>query len=374
MNFELIFTALYSDIDIVLIHNSGVEHPMKRSLVALIPVLALAITIVGCGNKKGSGPVTIKKFDTYDDPVLKFSVRYPTDWPKGIQPGSQAVFYSSEAITDGFTRYDARQQTGAKIDVRAMLGGQEAMDSSIAELKRPFTEQSVFQAPQQTTLNGMPATKLSYGFDVDETKFTAERYYIIKDGVVTYFETAVIGTYADYAAVFDTARASFKPGMVASRAATNDSSGAAVKDSDLVEPPAATMKPYSNAYFSIQYPSNFSPGSAHAGGAASSTNFSGARNDSYFQVDVIEPKDDATLSAIVEGNKKNYGGRAAAAASVGGMKGYVFSYNGGRDVSSRAYFAGAGKRIYRITVNWYTPQKDLYLPAFEKAIATFQAK
>ncbi|HVZ40826.1 MAG TPA: hypothetical protein VHI13_16220 [Candidatus Kapabacteria bacterium] len=346
---------------------------MKRSLLALIPLLALSSIIGGCGDKKGSGPVTAKSYETYNDEILKFSVRHPAEWAKGVQPGVEAVFYSSTSVGDGFTRYEPKGQRGAKVDVGSMLGGQEAMNKSIEDLKAPFTDPNVVKAPEQTTLNGMPATKISYSFDVEDTKFTAERFYVMKDSVVSFIETAVIGNYNDYAGIFDTARASFKPGTVAARtAAAHDSTGAR-KDSDLVEPPSATMKAFGGSNFSIQYPSNFTPGTARAGGAIESKNFSGARNDSYFQIDVIAAKD-MTLQEIVDQNKKSYGGRAASPASVGNLKGFVFNYNGGKDVSSRAYFAMSNGKLYRITMNWFRAQQESYLPAFEKALATFQAK
>lgn len=347
---------------------------MKRSLLALIPVCALSALLGGCGEKEQSGPVTAKNFTTYTDEFLKFSVRYPSDWKPGISAGSQAVFYSNAAAADGFIRYEPNKQRGAKIDVGAMKGGQEQMNEAINQLKDPFTDPAVFKAPEQVTLNGMPATKISYSFDVEDTKFSAERYYVVKDSVVSYVETAVIGNYEDYASIFDTARASFKPGQIAMIAPRTDSTGAvtAVGDSDLVEPPAATTKAYAGPHFSINYPSNFSPGTSRAGGAKASMNFAGARNDSYFQIDVIDPKG-IELEKIVDENKKNYGGKAASAANVAGNKAYVFNY-GSKDVGSRAYFLMANGNLYRITVNWFKPQQDSYLPAFEKAIASFKAK
>lgn len=345
---------------------------MKRSLLAFFPILALSV-LTGCGDKTDSGPVKVKKYDQFSDEILKFSVRYPADWAKGIQPGAQAVFYTESAISNGFTQYEPNGQKGAKIDVGSMPGGQEVMDKSIETLKEPFTDPKVFQAPEQTTLNGMPATKLSYSFDVDDTKFTAERYYVLKDSVVSYIETAVIGNYSDYKSVFDTALASFKPGAIAMRAVAASDSTGAKQDTDLVEPPSTTMKSYGGKFFSIDYPSNFAPGTAGGGGSLSSTNFSGARNDSYFQIDVIDPKG-MELQAIVDQNKRNYGGRAASATTVGGQKAFVFNYSGGKDVASRAYFVLAGGRLYRITVNWFRPQQELYLAAFDKAIGSFRAK
>jgi len=346
---------------------------MKRSLLALIPVLTLAVAVAACGGKKESGPVAAKSFAQYTDEFLKFGVRYPSDWKAGVSAGSQAVFYSNAAAADGFIRYEPNKQRGAKIDVHAVKGGQEDLNKSIAELKDPFTDPKVFKEPEQVTLNGLPATKISYSFEVEDTKFTAERYYVMKDSVVSYLETAVIGDYNDYAAIFDTARASFQPGMVTSVAPRVDSNGTVTRiDSDLVEPPAATMKTYSGPQFSIEYPSNFNPGTSRAGGALASMNFAGARNDSYFQVDVIDPKG-IELDKIVDQNKKNYGGKAPSATTVGGQKGYVFNY-GGKDVGSKAYFVIANSKLYRITVNWFRAQQASYLPAFDKAVASFKAK
>ena len=166
---------------------------MKRSLMALIPVLAVSVMAAGCGGKKESGPVVAKNFSEYTDQFLKFSVRYPSEWKSGVSAGSQAVFYSSPEVADGFMRYEPNKQRGAKIDVHAIKGGQEELNKSITELKEPFTDPKVFKEPEQVTLNGMPATKISYSFEVEDTKFTAERYYVMKDSVVTYLETAVIG-------------------------------------------------------------------------------------------------------------------------------------------------------------------------------------
>lgn len=347
---------------------------MKRSLLALVPALAVAAIVAGCNGKKEEGPVTVNSYAEYTDEILKFSIRYPSDWAKGIQPGTQAAFYSSPTISDAMSQYAPGGQRGAKVHVHAIVGGEPEMQASINELKGQFTDASVMKAPEQINMNGTPATKIRYEFEVEDTRFTAERYYVVRDGAVTYLETAVIGNYDSYAAVFDSARASFRPAAIAAR--TVDTSGTATPstpaDTQLVEAPSPDMKGYSGQHFSIQHPGNFSP-TSRSGGTIASVIFSGARNDSYYQVDVIDPKG-MELAAIVEQNKRNYGGRAASAASVGNQKGYVFNYSGGKDVASRAYFALANGKLYRITMNWYTPQQSNYQPAFEKALGTFQAK
>ncbi len=353
---------------------------MKRSLSTSLPVLALAALMIGCGGKEENKPVTVSEYKEYSDPVLKFGVSYPADWAQGIQPGSRAVFYSSKEVADGFSTFQPNNQRGAKIDVGGMKGGTEAMNADIANLKGMFTDQSVLKAPEQTTLAGMPATKISYSFDVEDTKFTAERYYVIKDSVVTYLETAVIGNYDNYKPVFEKVMASFKPGAAQTAApataAPGDTSAAAPKDSALVEPPSANLKPYAGPHFSINYPDNFDPSTGGGRGLVSSVTFSGARNDSYFRVDEMDIKGskDLSLDKAVDQVKGSYGGKAPASATVGGQKAAMFNYSGGKDVSSRAYFVMANGKLFRITLNWFTPQQSLYLPAFEKSLATFSAK
>jgi hypothetical protein len=349
---------------------------MKQSLLKAFPVLAIAVIMAGCGGKEDSTPVTVSSYTEYSDPVLKFSVRYPEGWKQTNSQGKQVVIVSGSRVFDAFATFEPQGELGAKIEVGAQAGDDAAVDKSIQELRSTFTDASILKGPEAGTVNGMPAKKVSYSFDVSDVKFTVERYYVVKDGMMTYLETGVLGNFAKYATVFDSVRASFHPAQPLQPVVTQvDTTGGAVqpKDTDLVEPPSAEMKSYSGSHFSISYPSNFEQGSAGAGGALASVMFSGARNDSYFQVDVIDPKG-LDLDKIAEQNKKAYGGRAASPTSVGGQKGYVFSYNPGKNVTSRAYFTMVNNKLYRITMNWFTPQANLYQDAFQKALGSFKAK
>jgi hypothetical protein len=358
----------------------GVAGSMKQTLLKAIPVLAIAVIMSGCGGKEESAPVTVSSYTEYSDPVLKFAVRYPEGWKQTASQGKQVAFVSSSRVYDAFATFEPQGELGAKIEVGGGPGDDAAVDNSIQELRSTFTDASVLKGPEATTLNGMPAKKVSYSFDVGEVKFTVERFYVAKDSMMTYLETGVMGNFANYATVFDSVRASFRPAQPLQPAAGStmpvDTTGGAVqpKDSDLVEAPAADMKSYSGSHFSISYPSNFEQGSAGAKGAMASVMFSGARNDSYFQVDVIAPPEGLDLDKIAEQNKKAYGGRAGTPTSVGGQKGYVFSYNPGKNVTSRAYFTMANNKLYRITMNWFTPQANLYQDAFQKALGSFRAK
>ncbi|MDB5034591.1 MAG: hypothetical protein JWQ98_1832 [Chlorobi bacterium] len=348
---------------------------MKRSLLALVPAITIAALMVGCKGKVDDQPPVVKGYTTFTDELAKFSVRYPSDWKPANQAGTQVDIYSRTSVADAFSSFKPNKERGAKIEIRSVKGDQAAMDSSISELHAQFTDASVFKAPEKTSINGMPATKLSYGFEVEDTKFQAERYYVVTEGSMTYLETAVIGEYANYAAIFDTARASFKPGVFSITRTSTDTSnaGGAVRDSQIVEVASPDLKPFSNPNFQISYPGNFSP-TTRAGKKLADVSFSGLRNDSYFQVGVDKLPDGVTLDKVVESNKGRFGGHPAAKTTLGGQPAYIFSYQGAKDVSSRAYFMAAGGKLYQITANWYKPQEANYLPAFEKALQSFKAK
>lgn len=336
---------------------------MKKILVLVLLVLA---SIISACKKDAPKPETVSSYTEYSDPSLKFGVKYPKGWAQAVDPGKVAMFYSSEKIQSGFTDFDPQGERGAKIMVGSMIGGDAELQTSIEGMKSVFTDPNVFKNEGITTLNGMSATKVSYAFDVEDTKFKAERYYVIKDSVITYLETGVIGNYDDYKVIFDEVQKAFVTGSIAKAAAvvtTNDSANA--KPADLTEPPSTTLKSFSSPNFTIQHPANFSPTNGNKG----TVTFTGARNDCSIQIDILDPKGIA-LDKIVEQNKKAYKS-AASATKVGNLPGFVFNYNGGKNVASKAYFAMNGVKLYRITVNYFIPQKDNYLPVFEKCISTF---
>ncbi|MBC8144602.1 MAG: hypothetical protein H7X80_03390 [bacterium] len=312
-------------------------------------------------------------YKEYVDPAVNFKVSYPDGWVSSITAGSRAIFYSSNEIADGFATFEPKGNHGAKIEVMAKAGDAALVETMITELKEVFTDPNAVKAPEQTTVNGLPATKVTYTAPLGESgSITAERYFIVTDGMVTYLETAVIGTYDDYKAIFETVRKGFQPARIATATpAEGDTTGTATpavtRDSIVTDPPSTEMKSYSGSGFSMNYPSNFDATTSGGG-----TIFTGARADSRVQVNSQDAKD-VPLDQIVEASKKNYGGRAGAKTTVGGKPAYVFSYGSG-GASARAYYTMAGNRLYVISTSWFTPQSDLYQPAFEKMLASFRAK
>lgn len=336
---------------------------MIRARLVLTLALTAALLAGGCGKGDPQPPAKPAGYTSYDDPTFKFAVRYPSNWKPGFNTGV-AAFYSSAEIGDAFHNFTPGELTGAKIEVRAFQGGEAAMKGNSDTLMKSF-EDGVVKGPEQVQLAGRPATKYTYAFQVGETDFKAERCYVMEGDVVTYFETAVFGKYDDYKAMFDTAMASFRPGMMTT--VKRDSSGK-MTGGDLVDPPATEMKDFSNAHFSMKYPANFS-NSSGGNGKLSSVKFMAKRPDSYVQVDVDEAKGE--LNAIVDANKGRLGN--ASPASVGGQKAMVFS-QADAETTGKFYFMVANGKLYRITVYMFTPQKASYLGPFEQMLASFKAK
>lgn len=344
---------------------------MKRTLLAL-GTIVLAVGIGACNaENKDTKPVTVSSYKEYTDRDMQFTVSYPDGWVMSIA-GSRAVFYSRPEIAEGFSTFEPKGQTGGKIEVHAQPGDAALVEQNINDIRGLFTDASAVKAPTQTTVNGLPATMISYSANLGGDVITAERYYIVTDSVMTYLETAVIGNYDDYKSVFETVRKNFQPGRRATASATPGDTAAAAPpaaktDSVVTDPPSSEMKTYSGASFSMSYPANFD---ATSGGDG--TIFSGARADSRVQVNKYDSKGVA-LDQIVEASKKNYGGRAATKTTVGGQPAYVFTFGSGA-ASGRAYYVVSGKSLFVISTSWYTPQSDLYRPAFEKMIASFRPK
>lgn len=335
---------------------------MKRLLLPLLPLLAL---VVGCSGDEGPEPV--KKYNAYSDPVLKFSVNYPDGWASSNAAGT-VLFLSSPTLNDAFAKYDPGEMQGAKIEVHAAKADPAGMADSIKAFKASFSDQGIFK-DDQVQLGGKPATRVTYAFPVGETEFKAERYYVASGNAITYLETAVFGNYAAYNAIFDSVKAGFKPAEVAAAPTGGGSDSGAVQETDLVAPPAADMKGYSGSHFNLSYPSNFNQMSS-SGGRLASVKFIGDRVDSYVQVDVNESTN--PLQQHADAIKGKFGGGKAT--TIGGQPGMVFNFKGGANVTGRIYLTKTGNKLYQITVTWFTPQANLYLPAFDKVIASFKGK
>lgn len=333
-------------------------------------LLALAMIVVVAGCVRKATPTPVDGLELVKDDVRKFEVKIPSNWIKQVQKGDLIVAYSQPGTSRRFLDF-GKGEGGAKVELRAItLDSTRTIDTLIKNSKLEFEDKLDRYKTDKTTMGGKQATKLYVKFDQEDGEYRSEAYFAENDGVVTILTLAVFGnTFDDYADTFKEILGSVK------LARKPD----APKGPDTLaptgpEPPSDTLRSYSAPDFAIQIPQNFDGKKSAASGMLSSVNFVGSRLDCNIQIDVFDASKQKNLEKILLQNKPNYGGTNPTGQTISGTKAAYFSYNPSGTVSSRAYFAVKGAKLFRITVNWYKPEQGTYLPIFEKCISTISFK
>lgn len=328
----------------------------------------LSVVLWGCGGAKKAEPTAINGLETYKDETLGFGIRYPSNWSLRKQAGAQAVIFSSDNAVDRFSKYDADGIAGARISISAIEAKGKTLDQFIAENKE-FSVDSLYSAPEKITINGVQGTKISCALDLLDGKYQSEKYFAMKDSTyLTVLELSAFGS------TFDTYRKSFDEIIASATLAVAPPPKTAQIDTikKEPEPPSETMRSISGNGFSINVPENFTGTRTSVKGTLASANYVGSRFDCSIQVDVFDASKQQNLDKIVADNKARYKATNATATTVSGAKAYSINYSFAKDVSSRVYFTIKGDKMFRITLNWYKPQESIYLPIFEKSIASFK--
>lgn len=335
-----------------------------RTLTLAVLCFALA---AGCTRKAKPAPIDELKLVT--DELRSFSMSVPSNWFKQQRTGDLILASTSKTIGQRFMNFGAGDG-GAKVEIRALvLDSVTTMDTVISRFKLEFEDDLDRYTAETAQLGGKPAKKLTVKFDQIDGEFQSVAYFAEQDSIVTMVQFAAFGnTFGDYQERFNEILATVK---LAKRPAPIEQPKVAAPTGP--EPPSDTLRVYNAPDFSIQIPQNFE-GKKGTVSALSSMNFLGSRYDCTIQVDVFDAKDQKNLNKIVEQNKGRYGGGSAAATTIDGEKAYYFSYNPAANVSSRAYFTVKNGKMFRVTLNWFKPEQSVYLPLFERCLATMDIK
>ena len=100
----------------------------------------------------------------------------------------------------------------------------------------------------------------------------------------------------------------------------------------------------------------------------------GGPADCIINVTVTDASKQNNLDRIVEQNKKLYKASASSPAKVGGETGAFIEDSPVKDVRRRTYFAVKGSKLYKVTLQWYKPEQEIFLPSFEKSFASLTLK
>lgn len=323
--------------------------------------LLTALLIAGCAEKKLE-PVPVGEMTDYKDPGYGFKISYPKEWRQLGNTG-KAVFAKSQDVVEKFQN-PASGEEGAMVAADVMLYEGKKADELIAAAKEELKQGATLGPDEQVTVGGKPGTKIPYSIPVTKKK-SIMGYEIFIPGDTALYKLDVVGygdQFAAHAAVFEAMLKSYELPVIV------------IKKSD-VWAASPNLEPYSCDFFTIQYPDNLVIVEAKKGKFDLAVERRADRFDCTIHIDVFGAQK-LTLEKVWEQNKSRYKAKKTGQSTIDGNPAQWVEYTGSaaNKVDSKAYFIVKNDKVIRITINYYAPQKDIYLPGFEKSVASLKLK
>ena len=339
-----------------------------RSALTLLLILFSSILLFSsCGKKKA---IQVGEFESYQDPIYNFGISYPKDWVKDPEPGKRIRIYSTFDARDRFLDPAASKQAGVYIEVGIDTTKGQTLESYAKAAKDRYAETSTVGEGQAMTLDGTPSVKIPFSMKLDSrNEIRGFRVATLKNNVVTYVEAAGFNQLLeDYKAVIDTSLSTVRFGRLMTAKAKED-----------ISKPVDTFETYKGKLFDISYPSNFDFKFPQKPNTDVVMELKGYRQDCVVRIEVSDAKN-LTVEKVLEQNKTNlqragYRIKNSGAATISGSKAQFVNliYSKG-EVDSRTYFTVKDNKLYFIFLTWYRPQTNVYVPTFEKMVASLKIK
>ena len=339
---------------------------IKKISIILASVLFIGFSLSSCHS--GPDPVEITKLKTYTDELVKFSVDYPENWVVTKQPGERFVVFSANDAKSRFSKYDSEGFPCAIIDVYATKVDENKTVDTLIKKAKLFPEE--YYKETAVTVDGVQGKRFDYGFELEGGIFKGVYIIASKDNL-TYTSLrieAFDGSWENYSENFDAIIKSFKLAETQQR-----KQDTIVNVEELPFPSEKLVAKKGNG-FTISVPDNFYLGKAATKGTLTSNNYTGDRRaDCNIMVDVLDGSKTSDLKkAATELAARYPGSSAISATKLGGLDAYVTTWRPTKDVKGRVYFAKKGDKIFRVSINWYTPEESSYLPIFEKSLKSIK--
>lgn len=342
---------------------SHLARGFSKNLAVLAGAAALAcFTLNACQQKPKVA--AIAGWERYQDPYFKVQFMYPKGWHTAPEGGKVSFYTSRDAVQKFFEQVEGVEfvVAYAKLDSTQP----QTLEAFAQSLQKDLNESGYeVNPPEARTIDETPATVLHYrGRFSEKTYISVLEAIAIKDSVRYSFKYSALNEmFTPYRAVFDTLLASARlPRLVA----------VSQTDPSL---PSPEFTEFDNKFLRISYPANFEPATpAPKGETQFSLDLKGYRQDCTIRIDVL-PAKGLTVEKVVEQNAGKFRGASAPrTATLSGEKALYLNYSPAKDVSSRAYFMVKNDKVYRTIMNYYTPMRDEFLPAFEKTVSSLQVK
>ena len=339
---------------------------MKRVKYTLLLSLIIGLVITACD--KGPKPVEITGLKTYTDPALKFSIQYPENWATIITQGQRVTVFSSNDTKSRFLDYASNGFPGAMIDLFVSKVDTTKTEADIIKNAKRFEDN--FYKQTAFTMDGVNAKRFEYGFPLEDGDFKGVLIVASKDEVTyTTLKLEVFGdAWEKYEEDFNKIIASVTLAITQSNAPDT------LTLTEELLPPSDKLVTKNGNGFSISIPENFYQGKANSANVIASYNYIGdRRGDCNIQVDVIDASKTSDFKkSATELASKYPGSPALSSTKIGGTDGFVMNWSPGKNIKGRVFFAKKESKLFRISINWYTPEEADYLPIFEKCVASIK--
>ncbi len=335
---------------------------MRNRLNLLTSFLALAATLwaTGCSKEKKIDLIPVGETVEYRDPGFGFRLKYPKEWVSATEIG-RARFYSAEEVDKKFLDPTGPYPNGAMIaiDVIKTSTPDEDRDKKIAEMKSI----GMMVSPAETlTVAAHPATRVPYTAHYSATVETrGEHIYLSLDTVLYDIEFSGFGDlYPANKYAFETALNSFElPKPVVKG-----------RDETLTSESFATNE---NKFFSFEYPDNFNFTNPPAGKNDLVVGLRGVRQDCNIVFDVFGAQG-LTVQKVFDQNKGKYRGATTGKTTVAGQETYYLTYSATKDVERKVYFLVHNDKVLRIIMDYYKPQREDYVTAYDTVLKSIKLK
>jgi len=137
--------------------------------------------------------------------------------------------------------------------------------------------------------------------------------------------------------------------------------------------PSANLDTYKCDFFTMEYPDNLEFVDAKKGNFDLAMERRADRFDCTIHIDVFGAKG-LMVEKVWEQNKGTYKATATGNATIDGNKTIWVNDSPRKDINRRTYFVVKNDKVIRATLTWYTPQKDVYFPVFEKSVNSIKLK
>lgn len=335
-----------------------------RTWVCLISVVMLVVVMSGCGKKEQAA--TVAGWQQYQDPYYGIRFEYPQGWQLTPE-GGRFSMYSSPEVVSRFYDFTVKGRDGARLVISyTKMDPIQSLDQYGEQLRGDLGS-SGFDVTSSgpATLIDLPATRVDYRGAVDQ-KNTIEGIQVsaVRDSMLlTVKYEGFNKTFGTYKPAIDTALATlFVPGPKMAGLPEE------------TEAPSTEFTKFDNERLSVSYPNNFSTTFPRPKAPVEfSMEIKGYRQDSYVHIDIM-PAEGLTADKVVAQNAKFYREASRGTATIDGVATTYINYSPMKDISSRVYFLVKTDKVYRIIINYYTPMREAYLPAFEKTVGSIAVK